>query len=234
MIKRFFAGALCLCVIIAVCRCAARKSSSDDSVAVSGNAGLRCIIIDAGHGGFDGGAVAADGTVEKELNLEIALKLDAVLRALGYSTVMVRTTDISTNDPSDNGRSAKSNDIKNRVALMKKYPDSIFVSIHMNKYSTTQPHGAQVFYAVSEGSDVLAQCIQQSVAAHVQTDNRRVIKKTTKDIYLLYNAVVPAVITECGFLSNTQDLANLKNEDYQLKIAMAVAFGIIEYFGTEI
>lgn len=191
-------------------------------------------MVNPPHGGFDGGAVAADGTIEKDLNLEIALKLDAVLRALGYSTVMVRTSDVATNDPSDNGKSAKSSDIKNRVALMKKYPDSIMVSIHMNKYSTTQPHGAQVFYAVSEGSDVLAQCIQQSVAAHVQTDNRRVIKKTTKDIYLLYNAVVPAVITECGFLSNPQDLANLKNEDYQLKIATAVAFGIIEYFGTEI
>ena len=125
--------------------------------------------------------MASDGTIEKELNLAIALKLDAVLKAAGFNTVMVRTTDTATDDPSD-GERAKVSDIKNRVKLMNDYPNSIFVSVHMNKYSTTQPHGAQVFYSDFDGSKELALCLQSEVAEHVQTDNKRVIKPSTKDI----------------------------------------------------
>ena len=230
MLKRFISGILCV-ICIALCGyCASFRKDVPGSILSSTRVDQkRVIIIDAGHGGFDGGAVASDGTIEKDLNLEISLKVDALLRAAGYNTVLVRSTDTAINDSSDVGKAAKAGDIKNRVALMKKYPDSILVSIHMNKYSTTQPHGAQVFYSNAGGSSVLAECIQQSVAAHVQTDNRRVIKKTTKDIYLLYNATVPAVIVECGFLSNPDDLSNLKNKDYQLKIALAMLYGIMDY-----
>lgn len=191
-------------------------------------------MANSAHGGFDGGAVAFDGTVEKDLNLQIALKFEVILKLYGYKTVMVRTEDVAVNDPSDSGVSAKSSDIRNRVAIMKKYPKAIFVSIHMNKYQTTQPHGAQVFYAKTEGSDLLAEFIQSSVATLVQTDNKRAIKPTTKDIYLLYHATVPSVIAECGFLSNQNDLANLKTPDYQLKIAFSIANGIINYYKQEV
>lgn len=191
------------------------------------------VLANSAHGGFDGGAVAHDGTIEKDLNLKIALKLDSVLRASGYKTVLVRSDDSSTNDPTD-GEKAKVSDIKNRVKLMSKYKNSVFVSIHMNKYSTTQPHGAQVFYAKTEGSKELAGLLQASVSTHVQTDNKRVIKPTTKDIYLLNHAIVPAVIVECGFLSNPSDLKNLKDDGYQLKIATALAYGIINYKKSEV
>ena len=190
-------------------------------------------MANSAHGGFDGGAVAHDGTIEKDLNLKIALKLDSVLRASGFKTVLVRSDDSSTNDPTD-GEKAKVSDIKNRVKLMSKYKNSVFVSIHMNKYSTTQPHGAQVFYAKTEGSKELAGLLQASVSTHVQTDNKRVIKPTTKDIYLLNHAIVPAVIVECGFLSNPSDLKNLKDDGYQLKIATALAYGIINYKKSEV
>ncbi len=177
--------------------------------------------------------MASDGTIEKDLNLSIALKLEAVLQASGYKTVMVRTTDTATNDPND-GQKAKVSDIKNRVNVMSLYPDGIFVSIHMNKYSTTQPHGAQVFYSTVNGSKELASCIQTSVAEHVQTDNKRVIKPTSKDIYLLNHATLPAVIVECGFLSNPNDLECLKSQDYQLKLALSLAYGIINFSNSEV
>ena len=189
-----------------------------------------CVILDAGHGGFDGGAVASDGTLEKDLNLAVTLKLNAVLKILGYETVLVRSTDTSTAEDKGSERSQKVSDMKARLKITEKYKDALFVSIHMNKYTSTQPHGAQVFYANTEGSKELAECIQRSIAVSVQPDNKRVVKKTTKDIYLLYNATVPSVITESGFLSNISDLDFLKNDTYQMKLAAAIAAGINDYY----
>ncbi len=191
------------------------------------------VLANSAHGGFDGGAVASDGTVEKDINLSISLKLDALLRASGFKTVLVRSTDTATNDPTD-GEKAKVSDIKNRVKLMTKYPNGIFVSIHMNKYSTTQPHGAQVFYSKVQGSKELATLLQTSIAEYLQTDNKRVIKPAGKDIYLLQHASIPCVIVECGFLSNPKDLSDLKSEEYQLKMAMALSYGIINFENQEI
>ena len=188
------------------------------------------VIIDAGHGGFDGGAVASDGTVEKDLNLEIALKLDAVLRVMGYNTVLTRNADLSMEDEDVSG-SKKVSDMKNRLKLMQKYPDAVFVSIHMNKYSTSQPNGTQVFYGVTDGSEELAKAIQTAVKEELQPQNYRVVKKTTKDIYLLYHSVVPAVIVECGFLSNGGDLKKLKSQEYQKAISWAIAEGVMNYCG---
>ncbi len=185
-------------------------------------------MANSGHGGFDGGAVATDGTVEKDLNLKIALKLDAVLRALGYNTVLVRNADLSMEDEDVSG-SKKVSDIKNRLKIMQNYPDALFVSIHMNKFETSQPNGTQVFYGVTEGSEELAKSIQTAVKQTLQPLNHRVVKKTTKDIYLLYHATVPSVIVECGFLSNGEDLKKLKTEEYQKAISWAIAEGIIRY-----
>ena len=231
MIKRTLFGFVVVSVIITISFLTVFKQ---EFFGVSTSAEFKSkaltVIIDAGHGGFDGGAVAHDGTVEKDINLPIALKLEAVLSVFGYNTVMVRTEDIAVNDPNDKGVSAKVSDIKTRVELMKRYPNAIFVSIHMNKYQTTQPHGAQVFYSKVGNSDTLAKSIQNSIATRVQTDNKRVVKQTTKDIYLLYHATVPSVIVECGFLSNLDDLSNFKSSEYQSKIAFSIADGIIKYY----
>ena len=231
MLKRLLC---CIIVLTFLVLCCFIKSEivSDDVAAVGDLKEEFVIIIDAGHGGFDGGAVAFDGTLEKNLNLSIALKLDFCLSALGYNTVLVRSDDSATNDPDDKGVSAKVSDIKNRVALMKKYPNSIFVSIHMNKYSTTQPHGAQVFYSAFGKSKELAQLLQSSVADQIQRDNKRVIKPAGNDIYLLKHATVPSVIVECGFLSNLDELKKLKTNDYQTKLAVALTFGVVEYVNT--
>ncbi len=228
VLKRFtLAVAMLLCLVLL----SGLFVTSEKSANVSAKATQRyTVIIDAGHGGFDGGAVAPDGTLEKDLNLSVALKLDSVLKIMGYDTVLVRDTDVSTADDKGTERSQKVSDIKARLRLTEKYKDALFVSIHMNKYTSPQPHGAQVFYSQVDGSKELAECIQRSITAGVQTDNKRVVKKTTKDIYLLYHAVIPSVIAECGFISNPNDFLKLKSDEYQLKMAAAIAAGINDYY----
>ena len=228
VLKKFtLAVAMLLCLVLL----SGLFVTGEKSANVSAKATQRyTVIIDAGHGGFDGGAVAPDGTLEKDLNLSVALKLDSVLKIMGYDTVLVRDTDVSTADDKGTERSQKVSDIKARLRLTEKYKDALFVSIHMNKYTSPQPHGAQVFYSQVDGSKELAECIQRSITAGVQTDNKRVVKKTTKDIYLLYHAVIPSVIAECGFISNPDDLLKLKSDEYQLKMAAAIAAGINDYY----
>ncbi|MCH5190782.1 MAG: N-acetylmuramoyl-L-alanine amidase [Oscillospiraceae bacterium] len=194
------------------------------------------IIIDAGHGGEDGGAVAADGTVEKDLNLAISLKLNDVLSSFGYKTCLIRDIDISIHDENASTvRERKVSDIHNRAGFMKKFDNCIYVSIHQNKYEGSSIWGAQTFYSPNnDESVVLADFIQESIAAKIQPDNNRVIKKSGTNIYLLYNATCPAVMVECGFLSNPQELAFLKNDEYQSQMAYAISYGIFNYFVTEV
>ena len=188
-----------------------------------------CVVIDAGHGGFDGGAVAEDGTLEKNVNLQIALKLDEACRILGFDTYMVRETDCSTEDKGET-KNKKRSDLNNRLKIMKERENCIFISIHQNKYTTAQPNGTQVFYSPKiSGSDLLAKSVQESVKTLVQKDNERVVKPGTSSTFLLYHAVRPAVIVECGFLSNPKDLKNLKDGNYQQSLAFAIALGVLNY-----
>ncbi len=190
------------------------------------------IIIDAGHGGFDGGAVAGDGTVEKDINLSIANKTAAMLKLCGFEVIMTRTTDTGTEDDINSSiPKRKKSDLANRLQLMKDNSDAAFVSIHLNKFTTSAANGAQVFYTKNfkEAAD-LALCLQGSIKGLVQPQNTRVVKQGTDSTYLLKNAVVPAVIVECGFLSNKQELNMLKTDDYQTQMAFAITGGIIDYF----
>ncbi len=191
------------------------------------------IIVDAGHGGFDGGASTDDGVSEKGINLNIALYLKDYLNFFGFQVVMTRETDTSTEDEGlTTIRSRKSSDLHNRMALMEKTENSIFVSIHQNHYSSSQYSGAQVFYSgnFSEQSSVLAQNIQESIVYYLQPGNTRQIKPCGTSVYLIYNAVKPAVLVECGFLSNYEEAENLKTEDYQRKMAFSIALGILNYY----
>ena len=194
------------------------------------------IIIDAGHGGEDGGAVAADGTVEKDINLAISLKLNDILSSFGYTTCLIRDTDISIHDENaSTTRERKVSDIHNRVDFMKKYDNCIYVSIHQNKYESSSIWGAQTFYSPNnDESKILAGFIQETIAAKIQPDNKRVIKQSGTNIYVLYNAVCPAVMVECGFLSNPQELTSLKSDEYQLQMAYAISYGIFNYFISEV
>ena len=191
------------------------------------------IIIDAGHGGFDGGAVANDGTAEKNINLNIALTLGNMLSLNGIKVIYTRTEDTGTEtNESESIRNRKRSDLNNRLNIMKENPEALFVSIHLNKFTTVKANGAQVFYSGNfEDSQVLGNFIQQNIKEQLQQGNNRVIKKATDDAFLLYNATVPAVIVECGFLSNTAELELLKTNDYQCKMAFAVFCGILNFFG---
>lgn len=187
----------------------------------------KTVIIDAGHGGEDGGAVAVDGTVEKNINLKIALQTAKFLKLYGFDVIMTRESDIST---SNGEKYIKREDLENRLNLMKENPKSVFVSIHLNKFTTSAAKGSQVFYSKVENSKKLGDIIQNTIITNLQPQNKRVNKQATSSTYLLYNAVVPAVLVECGFLSNEAELKLLKDKDYQQKLAFCIACGISEYF----
>jgi len=190
------------------------------------------LLLDAGHGGEDGGAVGVDGIVEKDLNLAVTLKLDSFLRALGYETILTRSTDTATYDASAvTMREKKVSDIHNRFAMMEALRDNdLFLSIHMNKFPGKSAHGTQVFYSKNRPeSAALAQCIQESVVRLLQPENTRQIKPSGDEIYLLYYAQKPAVLVECGFLSNAQEAAKLKQDAYQDQLAFAIACGVLDF-----
>ena len=192
------------------------------------------IIIDAGHGGFDGGATASDGTVEKDINLQISQKLSALLRFYGCEVITTRDSDTGTEDDDSLAiAKRKKSDLSNRLKLMKDNPDAIYVSIHLNKFTTSAASGAQVFYTKNyKESHTLANCVQSSIKNLIQPENNRVVKQGTDSTYLLKNAAVPTIIVECGFLSNKRDLENLKNTDYQTQMAFAIVSGILEFYNS--
>lgn len=193
---------------------------------------LPTIIIDAGHGGFDGGASSADGAVEKDINLKVSLYLCEFLESFGFNTVMTRDKDMSLESEGlDTIRQKKKSDIHNRMAIMEKTDNALFVSIHQNHYSVEKYSGMQVFYSpdYSDESSLLAQSIQETVIETLQPNNDRQIKKCGTSVYLIYNAVKPAVLVECGFLSNSNEAQLLQTDEYQKKIAFSVALGIQDY-----
>lgn len=200
------------------------SSTETDSTAVT-------VIIDPGHGGEDGGAVAPDDSVEKDYNLAIALKLESLLKAYGFNVIMTRTTDAMTcDDGLKTQREKKVSDIRNRLNLMSQYDNCIFVSIHQNKFYDSTQNGTQVFYSKNNvNSKKLAENIQNSIQIYLQNNNKRKIKQSGTEIYLLYHATVPAVLVECSFLSNNNDLYMIKDEQYQNKLALLIADGIIKY-----
>lgn len=196
---------------------------------------LPVIIIDAGHGGEDGGAVGVDGTYEKDINLQIALKVNEIFSIFGYQTHLIRTTDISVHTIGNSIRERKISDIHNRADTMNSYENCIYLSIHQNKYSDSRIWGAQTFYSANfDESKEIAQFIQNAVSSQLQPNNKRQIKKSGTDIYVLYNATKPAVMVECGFVSNQNELNQLKDSTYQKNMALSIATGIINYNISEV
>ena len=189
------------------------------------------IIIDAGHGGEDGGAIGIDGTNEKDLNLQIAKKLNDFLSLLGYKTHMVRTTDTALNDDGLNTiRERKVSDIRNRAKLMEIYSNCYYISIHQNKFDDSAIWGAQVFYSPNtDSSKELAEFVQETIIKNLQPKNHRKVKPSGTSIYVLYKATKIAIMVECGFVSNQNELSQLKDNAYQNKMAFTIAQGIVNY-----
>ncbi len=194
------------------------------------------IILDAGHGGFDGGATTADGYAEKHINLKISLYLRDLFLMSGFQVVMTRTEDVSLEDEGlDTIREKKKSDIYNRMKIMEETDNAIFISIHQNHYSSERYWGLQVFYSgnYSEISQLMAESVQETVSELLQTDNSRQIKECGTSVFLMYNAVKPAILVECGFLSNYNEAELLKTDDYQQKISCCIYMGLLEYLGRQ-
>lgn len=188
------------------------------------------ILIDPGHGGEDGGASAADGTLEKTINLAIALDLRDMLTLCGLSVEMTRDTDVSIYDMGcTTTRQMKVSDMHNRLKL---YDEAAMtVSIHQNHFSVAKYCGTQVFYSSSHPMSArLATAVRERVIAHVQPSNTRELKQATDSIFLLYRTVKPAILVECGFLSNPQESGKLKETVYQQQMALAIATGLLDVY----
>lgn len=192
----------------------------------------RVWVIDAGHGGEDGGAVAVDGTKESCLNLAIAQKLDALFVFLGEQTRMTRTEDISIHSQdAATLRQKKRSDLENRVKVVNCTQGAILVSIHQNSLpSSKRTHGAQVFYGKEEGSAELANAVQLALNQTVNVSNEKTEKAIDASIFLMKNVVAPAILIECGFLSNESETALLKSDEYQHKLTVVIASALLQQY----
>lgn len=183
------------------------------------------VVIDPGHGGVDGGAEADDGTPEKNINLNIALKLKQLAENDSWNVIMTREEDTGLySEQNSTIRSKKTEDLKKRKEIFDSSAADAAVSIHLNSYTADRSvRGAQVFYADgSEESKMLAECIQDQMK-----NRRRAMAKS--DVLILQQAKVPTVIAECGFLSNYEESRKLRTDEYQNKLAKNIYSGIKNY-----
>lgn len=200
-----------------------------DDVLAEPETELPIVIIDAGHGGIDGGAIGASGAVvEKDLNLDIALRISDMLSAAGIPNILTRSDDVLLESP---GSSSKKNgDLAARKKIAESYKNAVFVSIHMNSFPIQKYSGLQVYYSPNnEKSRELASLIQTDIAKTLQPENKRKIKVASSSIYLLDNLKCPAVLVECGFLSNPEECARLSDEEYRRETALSITCSICKY-----
>lgn len=202
------------------------------------NFGDRTIVIDAGHGGEDGGAIGLNDILEKDINLKIAKKLNDTFTNAGFSTLMTRTEDkaIYKQEPgkSKTLRQKKVDDLKNRVNIANSSDKNILVSIHQNKFTNPKYSGTQIFYSSNnKDSELLANFVKEAITNTLQSENKRENKKASKDIYILNNVSVPAIIVECGFLSNEEESKKLLTDDYQKSIANCIFEGVKKFLASK-
>ena len=179
------------------------------------------LILDAGHGGEDGGAVAPNGTVEADINLQIALRARAIAEMTGIEVVMTRDSpDITYPDNATTIAERKKADQHQRAKLIRKTD---------NCYPDCKPSGAQVLYAASDGSEALGTQIHDNLVAYLDPQNRRVAAPISEKIYLMREVKCPAVLVECGFLSNESECTKLKDGGYQTKLAAVIIASYLQY-----
>lgn len=186
------------------------------------------VILDAGHGGIDGGAVSPDGVCEAPITLAVAQKTQALFGFCGKSALMTRTDENSLNfRPEASARENKNADLHARLEIARQYPGCPFLSIHLNQFSQAKYAGAQVFYGGA--GEQLAQQLQEALRVALDPENQRVCKPAPEGVFLMKNIQSPAVTVECGFLSNAEECAKLQQDDYQTRIALALVSGYERY-----
>ncbi len=184
-----------------------------------------CFIIDAGHGGIDGGATSCTGVLESAINLEISQRLNDIMQLLGFDTLMVRTTDTSIYTKGETIAAQKVSDLKERVRIVNERENSVLISIHQNTFSDSRYGGAQVFCGPDGTSRDLAAKLQSAFAATVNPGSNRKAK-TAKGIYLMEHIERPGVLIECGFLSNPGEEAKLRDRNYQQYLCSVIAITV--------
>lgn len=189
------------------------------------------VIIDAGHGGVDGGAVSCTGVYESAINLEISLKINDLMHLLGVQTIMIRDTDRSVYTSGDTIAAKKISDIKERVRVVNTAPNALLVSIHQNNFHDSRYSGAQVFYNACAESKELASIIQTAFRENLNSNNKRQIKRSS-GVYLMEHINCPGILIECGFLSNSAEEAMLRNEVYQKRLSCIIAATVCQYLNT--
>ncbi len=237
--RRYVCDFLFFSLLLAVCsgvflaaahnieKIAARTAAEADAVS------RPVIVLDAGHGGEDGGASGADGTTEKDLNLAVTKSVASILSAVGYDVRLTRTDDRLLydmyDDLTDYTGHKKTYDLRNRLRFAKEADAALLVSIHMNKFAEAQYKGLQVYYSPAhDTSRTVADLVQKYTKLYLQPDNTRETKRADSAIYLLARSEMPAVMIECGFLSNAEELAALKSPAYQKQLALTIAAAIAE------
>ncbi len=190
------------------------------------------VIVDAGHGGRDGGASTDDGVLEKDLNLSVAKKVKDILSLADVNVVMTRETDIML--ANDDSPHKKLDDMNARLHMADDFENCVFLSIHMNKFPVEKYSGLQVYYSANNSrSKLLADKIREKNISVLQRDNSRTTKAADSSIYILDNIQVPAVLVECGFLSNREEAALLQKEEYQNALAAVIASSVLDFLGAQ-
>lgn len=182
------------------------------------------LVLDAGHGGEDGGAVSLTGVPESGINLAITQRVDQLLGFCGAPPVVLREEDVSLHDPqADTLREKKASDLRSRVRAVEQVENGVLLSVHQNTFTDKKYHGAQVFYAPTEGSQALAETFQEALRSALDPENTRQAKPIPDSVYLMGHVSCPAVLVECGFLSNPEEEARLRSADYQTRLAAVLA-----------
>lgn len=227
----FYSTILCCCTIVAVlignaCSIVTKQASSYN------HGYFPTIVIDAGHGGEDGGTQGASGVLEKDINLSIAKMLKKMLLSTGFRVEMTRDEDVSIYDSSAKTvRQKKVSDLKNRLKIINSNENGVLISVHQNKFTDSKYSGAQVFYSQNnQMSRDLAEQMKKSITGLLQPENTREIKPCDKNIFILWQSKIPAVIVECGFLSNFEEESKLKNPEYQKQMAFAIYCGFLQFW----
>ena len=211
------------CLILLAAAVFAGYLSPSYPAVLHSEAGEYTFVLDAGHGGEDGGALSAAGDRESDINLSVVLRLDQLMGFCGKRTLLVRSEDVSIHDPSAGTlREKKVSDLHNRVALVEKTDGALLLSIHQNSYSDSRYSGAQVFYGTAPGTQNWGESAQEILRSVIDPENRRAAKPVPNTVYLMNHITRPGILVECGFLSNREEAARLLTEAYQKQLALAL------------
>jgi len=230
MVRRFVPFIMAAVILLGICSIAHIKQGESHYVFSSVRYPEEQLILDAGHGGEDGGAVSVTGVPESGINLSIAFKLDALCGLYGISPVLLRTEDISLHDDSATTiHEKKSSDLHNRADQVENTENATLISIHQNKFTNSSAHGAQVFYSNPDLSLALAQLTQEALRVTLDESNTRIATQIPNTVYLMNHISCRAILVECGFLSNPAEDKLLQSGEYQTKIATAILSAWLQY-----